>query len=351
MDENNATTTLPATTFEYNDGFDPQWTLDNSFATSPINKFIDDNVCHGFWRDAGTRPVDVNRHGYSDLIYGNASVGRGVILNDTNKSWVSPPNGWTTSWDFIRANSSDPSLRILDVNGDGAPDLVGSEDPARGVFINTGTTFATSSLYNIPTSFFQQTYFGDVNGDGLTDIIQSSSATSSVFINQGDGEGRFSTSGYSFPFQFMDLGTHVTDVNNDGLVDIIVSNSTSTTFKRAYINKGNGTGWEEDSRYSIAMTFADNGEDLGVRIADVTNDGYPDNIQAYTNSGTPQQRVHVNNGDGTGWSDYSTFPIPDHFAYIGSDIGFRFMDVTGDGIWTCAVNLLWRQLLERRVCK
>jgi hypothetical protein len=90
-----------------------------------------------------------------------------------------------------------------------------------------------------------------VNGDGLTDIIQGSSATSSVFINAGDDTGWWVDTDYVVPFQFMDLGTHVTDVNNDGLADIIVSNATSTTFKNVFINKGDGTGWEEDLKYTI----------------------------------------------------------------------------------------------------
>ena len=44
------------------------------------------------------------------------------------------------------------------------------------------------------------------------------------------------------------------------------------------------------------------------------------------------ERMRINNGDGTGWGDYVNITIPKDFADYGNEMGLRFADVTGDGI-------------------
>jgi Insecticide toxin TcdB middle/N-terminal region/FG-GAP-like repeat len=270
-------------------------------------------------------------------VFGRQGSPKGVIVNDTDRGWDPPPNGWSESGPFfILTDYSDSGLRIMDANGDGMPDLVQSgkdgATPLTGTYINTGSAFSDGlgSSYNIDPLFYDNVFFGDVNGDGLTDFIQGdASAGRSVYTNRADGTGWWEDSDYVVPLDFSALGTRVADVNNDGLVDIIVSISTSTSFKKVYINKGDGTGWEEDSNYSIPVHFEVDGEDQGVRIADVTNDGYPDIIISKPGN----QSVYVNKGDGTGWSSYGTVSIPGNFVDSGGhENGFRFADVTGDGI-------------------
>jgi YD repeat-containing protein len=118
------------------------------------------------------------------------------------------------------------------------------------------------------------------------------------------------------------------------LADLIISISSSTSFKQVHINRGDGSGWEYDSNYVIPVHFVVNEVDQGVRLVDVTNDGYPDLVMSRTDATYPSgiRKVYVNNGDGTGWSDYGTVSIPKDFVSYGHETGVRLADVTGDGI-------------------
>lgn len=339
IDELGATTTLPAYTFEYNQGFSPAWTLDTDFGTTSLENFISAPACSGdgVWHDTATRPVDVNGDGYADQI-----SGRDVNLNSTIKSWFGHASGWNTGDDFIVGAHDDNGLRVIDVDGDGRPDLIRSAYGTGGAhdiqtYMHGGTTAwsGTSNYDHVDPIFTEGVQFGDVNGDGLTDMLQGYGTTyHRVFINRGDLTGWSLDSNYVLPIEFSDAGRQVADVNKDGLDDLVIAAATSSAQTKVYINKGDGTGWEYDSRYTIPVNFVENGADMGVRVADVTNDGYPDLVQSRKDATYPSglRKVYVNNGDGTGWSDYGSVTIPVDFAKDGGDFGTRLMDVTGDGV-------------------
>jgi hypothetical protein len=71
-DENGATTTLPAYTFTYNNGFDLAWTRDTQYSLGALDTFVatGDWTGDGVWKDMGSRPIDANGDGYADQIGG-----------------------------------------------------------------------------------------------------------------------------------------------------------------------------------------------------------------------------------------------------------------------------------------
>jgi hypothetical protein len=123
------------------------------------------------------------------------------------------------------------------------------------VAINTGSVFDSDlgSTYHIDPLFTAPTYFGDMNGDGLVDLIESRDSSRKVYINRGNNTGWWEDSNYVVPFAFPEGGAYVADVNNDGLAGVVVSAATTTSMQKVYINKGDGTGWEEDANYSIPV--------------------------------------------------------------------------------------------------
>ena len=176
--------------------------------------------------------------------------------------------------------------------------------------------------------------FGDINGDGLTDIIDNHDSTRKAYINKGDDTGWEENAAYVVPADFYFDGSWVIDMNKDGLDDLLISVATSTTVNKVYINKGDGTGWEYEPSWVFSDTLLHDGADNGTRLADVTNDGYADQITSITDEAHSPgvRRMRINNGDGTGWGSYVTIAIPKDFSYYGNEKGLRFADVTGDGI-------------------
>jgi hypothetical protein len=233
---------------------------------------------------------------------------------------------------FVTAGYVDTGLRILDANGDGLPDLVLHKATGTSTQIHTGAGWS-GAAYQIPP-YLSNVKFGDVNGDGLTDLLDNHDNVRKVYINDGDDTGWTEDTNYIVPAAFYSGGSMLVDVNKDGLDDLFIAVATSSPETNVYINKGDGTGWEYDSRYIIPTYLEDSSGDPGTRLADVTNDGYPDIILSRSDDTHPSgiRKVYVNNGDGTGWTDYGSVTIPVDFALYGGEMGVRLMDVTGDGI-------------------
>src|SRR5262249_12672684 len=135
------------------------------------------------WTDSGTFPrfvIDMNGDGLADIIgFGSGNVK--VALNTGTgfaapQTWLSTEftqaQGWT---DF----STCPRF-VIDMNGDGLPDIIGFAQGNVRVALNTGTGFAAPQTW-LSTEFAQSQgwtdnstyprFVADVNGDGLPDIV------------------------------------------------------------------------------------------------------------------------------------------------------------------------------------
>jgi hypothetical protein len=253
---------------------------------------------------------------------------------------------WNPIISFTASSSADDGVRVVDVNGDGLPDIVqgytdGNGSTTDAAYLNNGADWTVSSTWNPPTSFSingldQGVRIADVNGDGLPDIIQGfkdSGGTNhyAAYINTVSGWVQSSTwnppSGVIFSNNGVDTGTRIADVNADGLPDIVQGYSDangSTTFK-AYIN--NGAGWTQNAAWNPPALFVATGTiDVGTRIADVNGDGLPDFIQAYTDSGsTSHYATYLNNGNGWNTTSTSAWNLPSGvvFSNNGVDTGGR----------------------------
>jgi hypothetical protein len=215
-DDQGATTTLPAYTFDYSNGVTPAWTLDSDFGTSSLKFFVKSGSASGdgIWRDEGTRTIDVNGDGYEDQVQGRATESAAILINDAEEGWIDGvANGWSLPYSFVNSNYTDTGVRILDANGDGLADLVYSNTEggghATGTRLGTGTGWTSTTTYRIDPLFTQGVQFGDVNGDGLTDLVQTYAQGGGVYINQGNDTGWVDDSNYTVPNVFHDIGRQV----------------------------------------------------------------------------------------------------------------------------------------------
>ncbi len=312
------------------------------------------------------------------LLTGQTETG-GTTLSVPTTTFGYQSVGTTTKWDlnsnytipiWFTSTFYDEASILEDVNGDGLPDITRSladhfsTTTDRHVYINKGdgTGWAEDTNYVIPVDFMSSQYdqgvrMGDVNGDGFPDLLKSVVGCGGgddryVYINKANGTGWVLDSNYTgtIPVTFTcnnhDNGVRIFDVNGDGLVDIIqdYTDGSGSRDKHVYINKGNGTGWAEDTNYStpdsrMPAPFSSAGSDLGTRIADINGDGLPDLIRAWNDGGgTIYRGVYLNNGDGTGWTEDTGYTIPTYFIVAGNDNGARILDVNGDGLADIVYN-------------
>ncbi len=164
----------------------------------------------GSWRlDATTRMTDVDSDQRPDLVrfYGN-----GVQVSRNTST--------ATSWSFqtlpgqpLEPAVSGATVWVLDVNGDGKPDLTARSSSAfvvwygkgHGRFESVGKILPLRQLDGssvVDLAGFQFSH-GDFNGDGLSDVLLSKGQRAYTFLNQGDHYAQAAVPGLAnLPFSF-----------------------------------------------------------------------------------------------------------------------------------------------------
>src|SRR5438477_125764 len=257
------------------------------------------------YNGAGVAVGDIDNDGLPDIFFsGNMVSSRlyrntgGMRFEDITKSAGVATNRWATG------------ATMVDINNDGYLDIYVSvsgaerskgQDRANLLFINNGdrTFTEAAARYGIAdTGFTTHAVFLDYNRDGCLDLfllnnspkdfargiadthplgVQSSSPEgyNKLYRNNCDGTftdvsrqaGILEQVGYG-------LGVVVADVNRDGWPDIYVSNDVAPN-DVLYINNRNGTFTDQAGVWLKHTSFAG----MGVDIADFNNDGWPDILQ------------------------------------------------------------------------
>ncbi|MDO8620285.1 MAG: FG-GAP-like repeat-containing protein, partial [bacterium] len=334
------TTTLPATTFTYQNTEPYGWTIDNSW-TIPVAFTIN-----------GTpdpyQIADVNGDGLPDIFQSSSSSGNplsSVVYLNTGHSWVQDTS-WTVPVAFIVSGYRIP-YRVADINGDGLPDIFNSYASSgtftEEVYLNNGHGWTQDYSWTIPIAFIINGVaypyeIADINGDGLPDIFNSDVANgnpihSEVYLNNGHGWTQDSTwtvpvaftiNGVAYPYQ-------IDDINGDGLPDIFNSDvaNGSPIHSEVYLN--NGHGWTQDSTWNIPLAFVINGAPVPYQIADINGDGLSDIFQSSSSSGNLlSSAVYLNTGHG--WTVDSSWTVPVAFILNGIKVPYYVTDINGDGL-------------------
>lgn len=185
---------------------------------------------------SSVRTADVDGDGRPDLVVASFSErGFDVILNTTL------PGSLTASFAPRQAFSlglGSSDANVVDVNGDGLPDVVVAHqfDNAVSVLINTGA-IGSSTLSFAPAQTFPAgngpvaVAFGDFDGDGRQDLVvtNQNDNTASVLFNttsQGTTTPTFAAA-QALPTNATPIAAAVVDLNGDGRPDLVAGNSSS----------------------------------------------------------------------------------------------------------------------------
>jgi YD repeat-containing protein len=214
-------------------------------------------------------------------------------------------------------------------------------------YYSSDSAYYNSTVYNISTPFQQSNAdtgirLADLNNDGFVDIIQSkeSGPDRKVWINNKTGWNQ--TDLFSIPVignnvffvdsSGNDKGLRIADLNNDGFPDFIQGWG---GVRHAWLNNGSGFGSDNIFWYlpTTDNCFIDSsGVDQGVQLVDFNGDGKVDILQAKRSGSV--RKAYLNTGKG--WKDVSSLWVsPVYFSRddaSGSDYGTRLTDVNGDGL-------------------
>ncbi|MBF0479019.1 MAG: fibronectin type III domain-containing protein [Candidatus Omnitrophica bacterium] len=199
----------------------------------------------------GNIAADVNNDGFIDFVTShkidntntsnvviNVLPWKNVFLNlsgHPNGTWSRPDNDYT---DFSKG------AILVDLNGDGLPDIFYNDGTTVKVFMNTGYGWAedtqspwlnTQGIGNLNDN---STQLADINGDGLPDMIVAKgdiNSGSRVLINTGAGWVRDDQ--WILPNgNFVNLGTRLLDANADTMMDFMINYNGNTS--ALYLNQG-----------------------------------------------------------------------------------------------------------------
>ena len=173
--------------------------------------------------------TDINNDGYPDLVTQQQhlhSTGISVLLNQKNGSFVVQPE---LSIDAV-------TLAASDLNGDGYPDLViyntDTGMPNISVLLGNGDgTFGPLTTYTLPSGANGTPIIMDVDGDGKPDVVVPTDNTISFLRNLGKGalELREFDVTNSAPTTIA-----AADLNDDGKLDILANAGPTQPTQTAY---------------------------------------------------------------------------------------------------------------------
>jgi RHS repeat-associated protein len=343
--EGNATgrTQLQSVTLSDNEGnYLPATSFDWQDTASGIFQAPSPNVTTTFGWKGAYYAADLNGDGYVDLLNVSQS-GPNVQFTAwfSDGSTFSPAAGVPASTTVPYVEGA--QFLLLDVNGDGATDVVyvvkASENLSLTVFTSTGS----GSSWTMTSGGFGQggpaeipygtVYAMDVDGDGLTDLVcpgqvQSTGVLTLTTLFSNGSTFAPSTDDKTAPTKFYYSASHFLplDSTGNGLSDLLYVYQTGDTLEFVlYVSQGRSGFVEQPSVISSGSTSPG-----GVFMAsDFNGDGIDDVVQAYTGDGKLTIQTIVANG--------RSMTIPSSQPFEIGDFGLEFpvllpMEVNGDGL-------------------
>lgn len=269
-------------------------------------------------------------------------------------------------------------VALGDVNGDGLPDifLTGNMVSSR-LYLNRGDFHfedVTEAAGVATHGWATGAAMADVDGDGKLDIYVSVSGPpwsdpaerkNLLFVNRGNdrnGIPHFVEEAEKRGIADTGFSTHAVffDYDRDGYPDLYVLNNSPEEFGRGqtdrtmfgayqadpagfgqlYHNNGNGTFTNVSEKAGILRRL---GYGLGVAVADLNRDGWPDLY--VSNDISSQDVLYINNGNGT-FTDRTAEWLA-HTSYAG--MGDEVADFNNDG-WPdiLQLDMMWADPAERK---
>jgi FG-GAP-like repeat/Bacterial Ig-like domain (group 3) len=247
------------------------------------------------------------------------------------------------------------SVAVADLNGDGNLDIVVANE-CNNNFCENGTvsvllgngdgTFQPAATYSTGAVLAESVEVGDLNGDGIPDLVVTNQCLSfdqfgvcnsdgvvSVLLGVGNGTFQspvtYSTGAYGA------TSVAIADLRGEGILDLVVADNCQEGCLAGTVSVLLGNG---DGTFQPAVTYSSGGQYAdSVAVADVDGNGVPDLVvanQCQNEGGCAVDGaigVLLGNGDGT----FQPAAIYDSGSNCANTVAVA--DLRGDGIMDLAV--------------
>ena len=237
---------------------------------------------------------DMDFDGKPDMVVTNFHGNSVSIYKNTSSLGTISASSFATNFD-LSAGSYTTGLAISDIDGDGKPDIVVTNETSNtvSIFRNNsipGTLVAGS--FDTRVDLSANTYptglaVGDIDGDSKPDIVTTNygSGTNSISIFRNIGtSGSISTSSF---YTRLDIscGTgpnyvSLADVDGDGKLDLVITNFGSGANSVSVFKNKASSGSITLSSFDTRVDYTTGSGPNGISVGDIDGDGRPDFIMA-----------------------------------------------------------------------
>ncbi|MGO8731190.1 MAG: beta strand repeat-containing protein [Terriglobia bacterium] len=291
----------------------------------------------GFSNPVVVALVDINGDGRPDLFMGDSN-GLTVALGNGDGTFQAPSL-------ILSGATAELGLAFGDFNGDGKLDLAVATGGGITVLLGNGNgTFQTKGSYD--NGNLRDIVVRDFNGDGILDILALNITTSTVDLLLGDGDGTLQA-----PVSYAvssPLSLAVGDLNSDGMLDVVVGTAPNNV--SIFLGNANGT-------LQTGETYVTQYEPGNLLLADFRGIGKLDLVTVFNQccEGTDTAvNLMLGNGNGTfqpeqtilSGTNYSGLAVGDFngdgkLDLVVSDYGYPANNVllgNGDGTFQSAIS-------------
>ena len=294
----------------------------------------------------GTNPrnvaaADLDGDGKTDLVISNGNSNTVSVLRNTAATGPVNATSYAAKVDFA-SGSFTAHVKTADVDGDGKQDIIVVNGNNISILRNTSTTgtidvnsFAAKVDFDLLFTGPVFVNIADLDGDGKPELVATNQASASISVLRNTStKGTINASSFAPKVNFTTGTTPysvaIADIDRDGKPDLAVANASAGVNTISVFRNTTVTGTINASSFAAKVDFATGPSPRSVALVDIDRDGKPDLVAANSEASSTTISV-LRNTSSPGIINSSSFSTKVDFTSGTSPQHIAVGDLDGDG--------------------